>query len=72
MMKVYLLYVTIPYEGGWFCGIYSTREKAQKRIDDALEYEDSDTIEEGRNDIPFPNDAYVVEVEIDKDTDIAV
>lgn len=71
-MKVYMLYVSIPYEGRWVCGIFSTKEEAQKRIDDALDYQNGYSIEKGRNDIPFPDDAYVVEMEIDKDASITI
>lgn len=33
-MRLFLLYVSLPYEGGYVYGVYSTEEAAQKHIND--------------------------------------
>ena len=32
-MKVYVLYTSYPYEGGYVHGVFSTQEKAQQALD---------------------------------------
>lgn len=32
-MKLYILYTSYPYEGGYVHGVFSTREKAQQALD---------------------------------------
>lgn len=33
-MKLYLLYVSYPYEGGYVYGIYSSKEEAERYLND--------------------------------------
>jgi hypothetical protein len=39
-VKLYILYESIPYEGGWVHGIFSSAERAQSHLN-ALEADDS-------------------------------
>ncbi|AZU98996.1 hypothetical protein pW2_196 [Bacillus phage pW2] len=33
-MKMFLLYISYPYEGGYVLGVYSTRKKAEEIMND--------------------------------------
>lgn len=51
-MKLYLLYVSYPYEGGYVYGVYSSEEEAKKHIND--------------DEIASPSLAKIKEIEVDK------
>ncbi|MHA4257554.1 DUF7336 domain-containing protein [Bacillus cereus] len=52
-MKLFLLYVSYPYEGGYVYGVYSSREEAEKHMDNDM------------HDIS-PNHAYIEEFTLDE------
>ncbi|PIC72507.1 hypothetical protein [Sporosarcina sp. P17b] len=43
-MKLYVLYTSYPYEGGYVHGVFSTREQAQQALDsDDFDFGHSET-----------------------------
>lgn len=57
-MKLHLLYVSYPYEGGYVYGVYSSEEEAQKHIDE--------------DEMVSPNRATIKEITLDEFIQISI
>ncbi|MCM3109969.1 DUF7336 domain-containing protein [Lederbergia lenta] len=57
-MKLYLLYVSYPYEGGYVYGIYSSIEEAKKYLNDDY--------------LISPGNADIKEITVDEFTQITI